>query len=77
MKFYAKLKKVRGALSSWSKDTFRNIFQRIATLEDEMNVKKIQLEMNPTVENKEELHRVNAELRKFLHLEEELWKKNK
>lgn len=31
---HAKLKKVKSSLSQWSKNTFGNVFQHVATLED-------------------------------------------
>ncbi|XP_049374662.1 uncharacterized protein LOC125839718 [Solanum verrucosum] len=48
----AKMKKVKGALAKWSKVTFGNIFQKVATLEDEVKVMEIQLEINTNEENR-------------------------
>jgi len=38
-------------LAKWSKKTFGNVFQQIATLEDVIKTKEIQLEMAPTESN--------------------------
>lgn len=45
IEFQAKMKKVKGALVRSSKETFGNIFQQVATLEDEVKVKEIQLKL--------------------------------
>lgn len=63
--FYEKLKKVKNALAIQRRDSFGNTFQKVATLEDEVNVKEIQFEINPFVKNREELNRTNAELKKY------------
>lgn len=72
--FHAKLKKVKTALTGWSKREFSNIFIQRATLEDIVRVKEEQLELDPTPKNREELSKVEAELRRNLKLEEEYWK---
>lgn len=71
---HVKLKKVKNALVKWSKQEFGNIFVQVATLEDIVNVKEAKLEIMPSLENRAELHRMQAELRKFMKLEEEFWK---
>lgn len=53
---------------------FGNIFLKVDTLDDEIKVKEIQTEINPSVENREALNKVNAELKKLYHYEEEFWK---
>ncbi|KAH0744967.1 hypothetical protein KY290_032960 [Solanum tuberosum] len=74
IEFQAKLKKVKGALAKWSNATFGNIFQKVTTFEDEVKVKEIQLEINATEENRADLKRAEANLKKILYLEEEFWK---
>ncbi|KAH0679678.1 hypothetical protein KY284_020763 [Solanum tuberosum] len=64
IKFQSKIKKIKGVLAKWSKVTFGDIFQSIATLEDEIRVKECQLETNPTAENRSELNQAEAELKK-------------
>ncbi|XP_070002513.1 uncharacterized protein LOC142165967 [Nicotiana tabacum] len=56
--FNYKLKKVKKALSIWSKAIFGNIFEKISSLE----------------ENIERLMKVQAEFIKYIMLEEEFWK---
>lgn len=58
----------------WSKETYGDFFKKIATMEDLIRVKEIQLEINPSKENREELRREEAELRKLQNIEEEYWK---
>jgi len=72
--FHHKLKRVKKALTQWSKETFGNIFQEIVTLEEIIKVKETQFERFPTTENREILHRAQAELKKQLNREEEFWK---
>lgn len=49
-------------------------FKKVATVEDEVKVMEIQFEINRSVENREEFNRVNVELKKYWHLEEEFWR---
>lgn len=72
--FYAKLKCIKKALVLWSREAFGDIFQKVATLEDEVNIKEVQFEMNPSEANREDLNRVNVELKKYWHLKEEFWR---
>ncbi|KAG5612985.1 hypothetical protein H5410_024266 [Solanum commersonii] len=53
IEFQEKMKKVKAALAKWSKVTFGNIFQNVATLENEVKVKEIQLESNTNEENRD------------------------
>ncbi|XP_059295509.1 uncharacterized protein LOC132048840 [Lycium ferocissimum] len=69
-----KMKKVKKALASWSKETYGNIFQQIATLEDVIKVKELQLEVNPTGVNREQLHKAQVDLNRYLSIEKEYWK---
>uniref|UniRef100_A0A0V0H9Y4 Putative ovule protein n=1 Tax=Solanum chacoense TaxID=4108 RepID=A0A0V0H9Y4_SOLCH len=69
-----KLKRVKSALVQWSKTTFGNIFQQVATLEDLVKTKEIQLEINPSGENRNALKMAEAKLKRYLHIEEEYWK---
>lgn len=65
---------VKIALTAWSKNVFGNIFQKRVLLEGEVKLKEIQLDISPSVENREELHRATAELKRYWYLEEEFWK---
>lgn len=71
----AKLKKVKKGLREWSKEEFGNIFIKKATIEDILSVKELQFEIDLTPENRAQLHKVEAELRRYLKLEEDFWRK--
>lgn len=58
------------ALSKWSKETYGNIFMKIAILEDTVKMKEDQVEINSTLTNKEELARVDKTLRQYYQLVE-------
>ncbi|XP_049389010.1 uncharacterized protein LOC125853369 [Solanum stenotomum] len=71
---HSKMKRVKMELAKWSKKTFGNVFQQIATLEDVIKTKEIQLEMAPTKSNRVELHKAEADIKRYKHIEEEYWK---
>ncbi|XP_049388501.1 uncharacterized protein LOC125852861 [Solanum stenotomum] len=50
------------------------LHMKIATLEDVIKVKEEQLEVQPTQANRAELSKMEAELRKYLSIEEEYWR---
>ncbi|XP_075099289.1 uncharacterized protein LOC142176118 [Nicotiana tabacum] len=68
--FNHKLKKLKKTLSLWSKATFGNIFQKIASMEEIVMVHEAEFEANPTGMNREILKKVQADLIKCLALEE-------
>ncbi|XP_075084813.1 uncharacterized protein LOC142168055 [Nicotiana tabacum] len=72
--FNYKLKKLKKKLPTWSKATYGDIFQKIASLEKVVMVHKAQFEEHPTQLNRERLRKVHAELIRYLALEEEFWK---
>ncbi|XP_075088447.1 uncharacterized protein LOC142170438 [Nicotiana tabacum] len=72
--FNHKLKKLKKALSSWSKSTYGDTFQRIAILEEVFLVHERQFEARPTQQNRERLHLVQAQLIRYLAIEEAFWK---
>ncbi|XP_019257605.1 PREDICTED: uncharacterized protein LOC109235806 [Nicotiana attenuata] len=72
--FNHKLKKLKKALSIWSRATYGDIFQKIASLEEVVLVHEAEFERNPSYQNRERLQKVQAELIKYLALEEEFWK---
>ncbi|KAG5583445.1 hypothetical protein H5410_054072 [Solanum commersonii] len=49
--------KQRSRRCSWSKETFGNIFNEVQTLEEEIRIKEMQLEINPSPGNRQELSR--------------------
>lgn len=60
--FNHKLKKLKKALATWSKDTYGDIFKKISSLEEVVKVHESQFILRPTLENRERLHRVQADL---------------
>nr|XP_009626052.1 uncharacterized protein LOC104116818 [Nicotiana tomentosiformis] len=72
--FHHKLSNVKKALVGWSKETFGDIFKQIVTLEDVIKVHEIEFELNPTPQNRAKLHKVEADLTRYLHLAEESWR---
>nr|XP_009780879.1 PREDICTED: uncharacterized protein LOC104229860 [Nicotiana sylvestris] len=67
------LKKLKKALSLWSKATSGDIFQKIASMEEVVMVHEAEFEANPIGMNRERLQKVQAELIKCLALEEKYW----
>ncbi|XP_070045091.1 uncharacterized protein [Nicotiana tomentosiformis] len=55
-------------------ETFGDIFKQIAALEDVIKVHEIEFELNPTAQNTAKLHKVEADLTRYYHLEEEFWR---
>ncbi|XP_070014070.1 uncharacterized protein [Nicotiana sylvestris] len=53
--FNYKLKKLKKALSTWSRATYGDIFQKIASLEEVVLVHERQFEVNPTQMNRQRL----------------------
>nr|XP_009765405.1 PREDICTED: uncharacterized protein LOC104216959 [Nicotiana sylvestris] len=72
--FNHKLKKLKKALSIWSRATYGDIFQKITSLEEVVIVHEAQFERFPTYQNRERLQKVQAELIRYLALEEEFWR---
>ncbi|XP_070002742.1 uncharacterized protein LOC142165914 [Nicotiana tabacum] len=58
--FNYKIKKLKQALSTWSRATYGDIFQKIASLEEVVLVHEIQFEVNPTQMNRQRLRQVNG-----------------
>lgn len=71
---HQKLKRLKRILIQWSRNTFWNFFQKIATLEDVLRMKEAQLEINPSEENRRELQNMEATLRHYYKVGEEYWK---
>ncbi|XP_019251026.1 PREDICTED: uncharacterized protein LOC109229940 [Nicotiana attenuata] len=72
--FNHKLKKLKKVLSTRSRSTFGDIFQKIASLEEVVLVHERQFEAYPTQQNRERLQKVQAKMIRFLAIEEEFWK---
>lgn len=71
--FHQKLKNLKVGLAKWSRDTYGNILQKIATVEI-IQAQAIQFEEKPTQVNRINLHKSQADLANYLHLEEEYWR---
>ncbi|KAH0651696.1 hypothetical protein KY284_031608 [Solanum tuberosum] len=69
-----KTKSTKIALAKWSKEKFGDIFNQLKVREDIVRIKEDLIENNPSVENRMVLQHAQAELRKYLHYEEEYWK---
>lgn len=74
LELHAKLKNVKKGLMEYSRDEFGNIFIKKATMEDILSVKKTQFELDLKLKNRAQLHKMEAELRRYLKLEEDFWK---
>ncbi|XP_059315791.1 uncharacterized protein LOC132066504 [Lycium ferocissimum] len=72
--FKLKLKKVKSVLSEWSKATFGDIFKKLVVREDIVRVKEQLFEDDPSPANRMVLQLAQAELKKYMHYEEEFWR---
>lgn len=71
-----KLKRLKTTLTNWSKDSYGEVFFEIATMEDIVRMKEVQMEFDPFKENRAEHRREEADLKRFLRMKEEYWKQN-
>ncbi|XP_019237891.1 PREDICTED: uncharacterized protein LOC109218029 [Nicotiana attenuata] len=72
--FKQKLRRVKEALSKWSRETFGDIFKQLAILDDIIRVKEMLFEEEPSIENRILLQKAQSELKKYLSIEEQYWK---
>nr|XP_016450038.1 PREDICTED: uncharacterized protein LOC107774897 [Nicotiana tabacum] len=72
--FKQKLKRVKIALSKWSRVTYGDIFKQLALREDVVKIKKMLFEEEPTVENRIVLQKAQSELKRYLSIDEQYWK---
>ncbi|XP_060183209.1 uncharacterized protein LOC132613179 [Lycium barbarum] len=72
--FPDKLKSVKSALSQWSEHTFGDIFKQLSIREEIVRIKEELFEEFPTEGNRMILQRAQAELKKYMHYEEEFWR---
>ncbi|XP_060211838.1 uncharacterized protein LOC132639409 [Lycium barbarum] len=75
--FKQKIKKVKGALSAWSRLTFGDIFKQLIIREDIVGIKEHLFEDDPSAENRIVLQLAQDELKKYLHYGEEFWRQKK
>lgn len=69
------LKKTKISLSIWSKENLGEIFKQLLTQEKNVRLKEELFEENPNAENRVVLQRAQAKLKRYIHFEEEVWKK--
>ncbi|XP_060210651.1 uncharacterized protein LOC132637602 [Lycium barbarum] len=69
-----KLKSVKSALSQWSKHTFGDIFKKLSIREEIVRIKEALFEEFLSEGNRMILQRGQAELKKYVHYEEEFWR---
>ncbi|XP_075083571.1 uncharacterized protein LOC142167306 [Nicotiana tabacum] len=72
--FKQKVRRVTIALSNWSKLTYGDIFKQLAIREDIVKIKEMLFEEEPTIDNKIVLQKAQAELKRYLSIEEQYWK---
>ncbi|KAH0693469.1 hypothetical protein KY285_020566 [Solanum tuberosum] len=71
--FKENIKRVKVALTKWSRDTYGDIFKQITIREDIVKIKEKLFEESPNAKNREVLQRAHAEYKKYLHFEEIFW----
>ncbi|XP_070005550.1 uncharacterized protein LOC142163101 [Nicotiana tabacum] len=72
--FKQKLKRVKIALSKWSRLTYGDIFKQLAIREDVVRIKEMLFEEDSSIANRIVLQQIQAELKKYLNIEEQYWK---
>ncbi|XP_060170592.1 uncharacterized protein LOC132601529 [Lycium barbarum] len=74
LSFKLKMKKLKAALSTWSKATFGDIFKQLVIRDDIVKIKEQFFEENPSEENRRVMQRAQAEHKLYLHYEEDFWR---
>ncbi|XP_060202481.1 uncharacterized protein LOC132630915 [Lycium barbarum] len=74
LSFKLKRKKLKTALSTWSKTTFGDIFKQLVIREEIVKIKEQLFEADPSEENRMVMQRAQAELKLYRHYEEEFWR---
>ncbi|XP_049364489.1 uncharacterized protein LOC125829284 [Solanum verrucosum] len=72
--FKENIRRVKNALSKWSKETYGDIFKQLVIREDIVKVKEQLFEEVPSVENRAVLQKAQAEHKKYLYVEETFWR---
>ncbi|XP_059306374.1 uncharacterized protein LOC132057787 [Lycium ferocissimum] len=72
--FKLKMKKLKAALSVWSKETFGDIFKQLTIREDIVKIKEQLFEEDPSEVNRMVLQQTQAEFKRYMHFKEEFWK---
>lgn len=66
-----KIKNTKTTLSKWSKEKFGDIFKKLIIRKEIMRIKEHLFEESPNHENRMVMKHAQAELKKYLHYEEE------
>ncbi|XP_059291461.1 uncharacterized protein LOC132044942 [Lycium ferocissimum] len=74
MLFKQKLKHTKKILSAWSKEVYGEIFKQLIIREEIVRIKEELFEEDPSPLNIMVLQQALAELKKYLHFEEEFWR---
>ncbi|XP_060202843.1 uncharacterized protein LOC132631262 [Lycium barbarum] len=69
-----RLKNLERALSKWSIETYGDIFKQLSIREEVAKVKEQLFEEDPSIINRIVLQKAQAELTKYLNIEEQYWK---
>ncbi|XP_059281287.1 uncharacterized protein LOC132034982 [Lycium ferocissimum] len=72
--FKQRLKNLKRALSKWSRETYGDIFKQLSIREEVVKVKEQLFEEDPSIINRIVLQKAQAELKKYLIIEEKYWK---
>ncbi|XP_059292598.1 uncharacterized protein LOC132046072 [Lycium ferocissimum] len=72
--FKLKLKHMKGVLSQWSRATYGDIFKQLIIREEIVRIKENLFEECPSSGNGSVLQQSQAELKQYLHYEEEYWR---
>lgn len=71
MELHAKLKRMKGALMIWSKETYGTIFNQRSTLEYIIKIKEATMKTDLPLENRANLKKTKAELKRSIKIGEE------
>ncbi|XP_060190651.1 uncharacterized protein LOC132619914 [Lycium barbarum] len=74
MLFKQKLKHIKKILSAWSKEVYGDIFKQLIIREEIVRIKEELFEEDPSPLNRMVLQQAQAELKNYLHFEEEFWR---
>ncbi|XP_060212052.1 uncharacterized protein LOC132639628 [Lycium barbarum] len=72
--FKCKMKKLEGAFSQWSRFPYGDIFKQIIIREEITRIREGLFEEDPSSIDRYVLQKAQAEMKKYLHYEEEFWR---
>ncbi|KAH0743236.1 hypothetical protein KY290_031229 [Solanum tuberosum] len=65
---------MKGILSKWSREVYGDVFKQLIIREEIVRLKKSLFEEDLTPQNRSILQQCQAELKRYLHYEEEYWR---